>query len=400
MSRAAFPVKQESGFLLCRHKDTTMSISLKTHKMFWGLAANRCAFLGCRRELVMDASQTDDESLVGEACHIVAQSPTGPRGDSPLPPKQRDHYDNLILLCKIHHKLIDDQPNTYTVQRLLQMKAAHEKWVRLTLGPRPRGPALISDLFPHRNPNFTGRESLLAQLRSAFTSGQPAALAQAIHGLGGVGKTQLAVEYAYRHAAEYDLVWWVRAEEPATLAADYAALARPLNLPQKDEPDQRLVVQAVQRWLGQRTGWLLVFDHARGPEQVRSYLPHRATGHVLIISRNPAWRGLASPLTVPVLERPESVAFLLKRTGQTGKAAASKLAKALGDLPLALEQAGAYIDATGGSPLSAYLDLFRHRQRDLSRRGKPSSDYPPTVATTWEIAFQQVRQASPAGADL
>jgi hypothetical protein len=87
--------------------------------------------------------------------------------------------------------------------------------------------------LPHlRNPNFTGRESLLAQLRSALTSGQPAALTQAIHGLGGVGKTQLAVEYAYRHAAEYDLVWWVRAEEPAALAADYAALAQPLDLPQ------------------------------------------------------------------------------------------------------------------------------------------------------------------------
>jgi tetratricopeptide (TPR) repeat protein len=400
MSRAAFPVKQESGFLLCSHKDTTMSISLKTHKMLWSLAASRCAFPGCRRELIMDASQTDDESLVGEACHIVAQSPTGPRADLSLPPEQRDHCDNLILLCKVHHKLIDDQPNTYTVQRLLQMKAAHEKWVRLTLGPRPPSLALISDLFPHRNPNFTGRGDLLTQLRSALTSGQPAALTQAIHGLGGVGKTQLVVEYAYRHAAGYDLVWWVRAEEPAVLTADYAALAGPLNLLQKDKPDQRLVVQAVRRELGQRTGWLLILDHAPGPEEIRPYLPPGATGHVLITSRNPAWRGLASPLTVPVLARPESVAFLLKRTGQTHQAPASKLAKALGHLPLALEQAGAYIDATAGSSLSAYLDLFRHRQRDLVRRGKPSPDYPHTVATTWDIAFQQVRQASPAGADL
>jgi tetratricopeptide (TPR) repeat protein len=381
------------------HKDRTMSISLKTHKMLWSLAAGRCAFPGCRRELFMDASQTDDESLVGEACHIVTQSPTGPRGDPSLTPEQLDHYDNLILLCQVHHKLIDDQPDTYTVQRLLQMKAAHEKWVRVSLGSRPRSLALISDLVPRRNPHFTGRESLLARLRSALTSSQPAALPQAIHGLGGVGKTQLTVEYAYRHAAEYDLVWWVRAEEPAALAADYAALARPLNLPEKDEPDQRLVVQAVRRWLGRHKGWLLVFDHARGPEDLRLYLPPGGAGHILITSRNPHWRGLASPLTVPVLGRPESVAFLLKRTGQTDEAAASRLAQTLGDLPLALEQAGAYIDAIGGS-LSAYLDLFRHRQRDLSRRGKPSPDSSHAVAITWEIAFQQVWQDSPAGADL
>ena len=87
-----------------------MSISLKTHKMLWGLAASRCAFPDCRhRELVMDANQTDDESLVGDACHIVAHSPTGPRADPSLTPEQRDHYDNLILLCKVHHKQVDDQ---------------------------------------------------------------------------------------------------------------------------------------------------------------------------------------------------------------------------------------------------------------------------------------------------
>lgn len=81
----------------------------------------------------MDASETDDESLVGEACHIVAKEPSGPRGDSPLTSEQRDKYTNLILLCNVHHKLVDDQPNTYTVQRLIEMKANHEKWVRESL---------------------------------------------------------------------------------------------------------------------------------------------------------------------------------------------------------------------------------------------------------------------------
>jgi tetratricopeptide (TPR) repeat protein len=266
----------------------------------------------------------------------------------------------------------------------------------------PRFPGALPWVWniPHlRNPNFTGRESLLAELRAALTSGQPAALTQAISGLGGVGKTQLAVEYVYCHAAEYDVVWWVRAEEPTTLAADYASLAGPLDLRQKDEPDQRVVVEAVRRWLGQNAGWLLVFDNARDSTEVRGYLPQAATGHVLITSRNPAWRGVASPLTVQVMEQSESVDFLLKRTGQVDEEAANALAEALGDLPLALEQAGAYVEASGGT-LSGYLRLFRRRHRELLRRGKPSTDYPDTVATTWELSFQQVRQASPAGADL
>jgi hypothetical protein len=108
-----------------------MGISVKTHKMLWGRAANRCAF--CHRELVLDATETDDESIIGEVCHIVANSSSGPRGDSSLPPERRDEYDNLILLCRVDHKRVDDQLNTYTVKRLKEMKATHEEWVRETL---------------------------------------------------------------------------------------------------------------------------------------------------------------------------------------------------------------------------------------------------------------------------
>ena len=109
-----------------------MPISPKTQKTLWGRAANRCAV--CRNELVMDATETDDESLVGEACHIVAQSVDGPRGSSPLNAEQRDKYANLILLCNIHHKQIDDQFNDYPVSKLKELKAQHESWVRTQLG--------------------------------------------------------------------------------------------------------------------------------------------------------------------------------------------------------------------------------------------------------------------------
>jgi tetratricopeptide (TPR) repeat protein len=261
----------------------------------------------------------------------------------------------------------------------------------------PGPPTAIWDVPQARNPNFTGREEMLADLRAALASGQAAALTQAIHGLGGVGKTQLAVEYAHRHRADYSLVWWVRAEEPAALAGDYAALAAALDLPQKDAREQAVIVEAVRRWLEASTGWLLVFDNAGEPADIRDYLPRSAGGHVIITSRNPAWGAVARPLGVQVFERPTSVEFLLKRTRQADQEAAGKLAEALGDLPLALEQAAAYIEATGES-LSGYLRMFRERRAELLKRPSPSSDT--TVATTWEMSFQQVERRSPPAAAL
>jgi hypothetical protein len=104
-------------------------------------------------------------------------------------------------------------------------------------------PARIWNLTHRRNPNFTGREDLLRLLHEALASGKPAALTQAMHGLGGVGKTQTAIEYAYRHQSEYNLVWWIRSEEPATLASDYAALAEPLQLPERGAQDQTSITK-------------------------------------------------------------------------------------------------------------------------------------------------------------
>lgn len=128
-----------------------MGITLKTRKMLWGRAANRCAFVDCRKELVIDASQSDDESLIGEECHIVARSPDGPRGQSPLTLEQRDKYANLVLLCAVHHKVIDDQPGQYTVDHLKQIKGTHENWVRETLAgfdpAKQRDDEFLADLI-------------------------------------------------------------------------------------------------------------------------------------------------------------------------------------------------------------------------------------------------------------
>jgi tetratricopeptide (TPR) repeat protein len=265
-------------------------------------------------------------------------------------------------------------------------------------------PALPIFEVPHRkNPHFTGREDLLDSLHLALVSGKPAALTQAIAGLGGVGKTQLAVEYAHRHRGEYDLVWWVRCEEPAQFAADYAALAGPLQLPEKDAREQATAVIAVHRWLEANDGWLLIFDNVPGPAALHGpdsdcdYLPHGAKGHVIITSRHRAWKGLAEALTVVKWPRDDSVAFLAERTGLDDPNGADALADALGDLPLALEHAAAFIDETGCS-FHDYVVMFRE-QSDKVLTWKPvaGTDYPLSVAATWELSFNKL---SPEAADL
>lgn len=259
-----------------------------------------------------------------------------------------------------------------------------------------------------RNPHFIGRDGLIAEIEKALAAGEVAALTQpqAITGLGGVGKTQLAVEYAYRHAPDYDIVWWVKSEEPVTMATDFAALGSELTPPVEMATDLDRNVAAVKRRLErmapQEARWLVIFDNATDAASIGKLLPQNSSGHILITSRDRNWRGVAHPLAVAPLAREDSINFLTERIGRTAPSdrdGANQLAEELGDLPLALEQAGAYIDATS-KPIADYLRLFRGKQREMIARGQPSTGYEATIATTWEISFQSLRNQSPAAADL
>jgi hypothetical protein len=273
-----------------------------------------------------------------------------------------------------------------------------EQQLGTTAQPGTSPSARIFQVPHRRNPNFTGREEMLTALRTALTSGQPAALTQAIYGLGGIGKTQLAIEYAYRHRADYPVVWWIRSEEPTALAADYAGLVERLNLPEQRETEQAVVVEAVRRWLDEHTDWLLIFDNATEPAAVEPYLPYSSTGHILLTSRYPVWSELATAVRVAVLPNDEAVALLLKRTGQTNRTAAEQIVALLGALPLALAQAGSYIVETSCS-LADYVKLFQVHHRELLAEGRPMQ-YPETVTTTWSLALTQVRQQTPVAADV
>ncbi len=241
---------------------------------------------------------------------------------------------------------------------------------------------------------FTGRQEELTKLRQALLQhGRVATF-----GLGGVGKTQLAVQYIQRNRADYhNGTFWLRGDRASTLTGDLASLAWRLNLPERELIYQELIIEAVVSWLSNHQHWLLVIDNLDEPafEAVNRLLPPGLRGHILVTTRVPIWavRLELGPLPIDVATR-----FLLARTGQSDVISAEALCDRLGCLPLALEQASAYLDETG-EQLAGYLRLLAQASSELLQEGTPE-DHPEPVARTWQVAFQRVEQRSPAAADL
>lgn len=319
------------------------------------------------------------ETEIGE--YQAANDPTRPLASLP----QHEVEEELVAICQ----------KIKTAMTTVKDSSPSERDGGVT--GRTGAPPQICNLPFQRNLNFTGRASLLNQLHEAVGSGLNTALT-AISGLAGVGKTQLAVEYAYHHGNEYKLIWWLRSDDSVTLAADYASLASKLNLPERNEAEQHRIVDAVKTWLETNSNWLLIFDNASDRSLVGKYLPQGRSGHVLITSRNPVWGNLALPLTIPLWSESEAVSFLLARTGSKDEKAATELADLLGYLPLALEQAGAYVEETGRT-LSYYLDLFRTNQSLLLGRASQATEHS-SVAATWKLSLAEIKPMSPAAADL
>ena len=253
---------------------------------------------------------------------------------------------------------------------------------------------------PPRNPVFTGRRPLLEQLETRLrTQNVAAVLPQALHGEGGVGKSQIAIEYAYRHRNEYDVIWWVPSERPAQILASLIELGDRLDLDVGNE-----VISAVPKVRDAlRAGtpygnWLLVFDNAENPETVRGYFPEEGTGKVLITSRNQEWSVIAESLEVDVFTRAESVRLLQRRNPSLPKPDADRLAGALGDLPLAIEHASAWLHTTEMA-VGDYLDLIREKQVQLSDLGlAPGYEIP--VAAAANVALDRLAVENPAALQL
>jgi tetratricopeptide (TPR) repeat protein len=337
-----------------------------------------------------------------------AKDPTGELGLL-VPVRVQECAPPGLLASRVYIDLVDTDEEE--AQRRL-LAGVDQSGARPTLAPFPgttargakrfpgQGPA-ISNL-PARNRNFSGRDKLLKELSTGLQAESRAALVPtgALHGLGGVGKTELALEFAYRFASDYDIAWWVPAELPTSATAALALLAGRLGV--KEVADQGEMVAGLFDRLRQRDRWLLVYDNAERPDGLVGLLPPGGGGQVLLTSRWLAWGRQATPLRVNVLARHESVAFLGKRASADDLPALDELAELLGDLPLALEEAAAYLEETGLG-LDEYLELVRERARELFGLDQPTDDEhgdQQRVATVWSVSLDRVRAEAPAAEAL
>ncbi|MBD1852490.1 tetratricopeptide repeat protein [Leptolyngbya sp. FACHB-711] len=253
------------------------------------------------------------------------------------------------------------------------------------------------------NPYFTGRDALLMQLHEALQQRR----ATALSGLGGIGKTQMAVEYAYHYFGKpYQWVFWVRADTELELSTDFGNLARALALPQQEAQETEKKIEAVKRWFANHKDWLLIFDNADRPELLQKFRPQNPQGCILVTSRAPVLDavGIAEVKQVLKLSRQESIALLMKRTGQeqgtdAERTAAAQLAAEFDDLPLALEQAGAFIRERQ-IRIQDYWTSYQQQRFKLLEQHPAGVNYPASVTTTWAINFQAIQETAPAAADV
>jgi len=266
---------------------------------------------------------------------------------------------------------------------------------------RPKYPGQTKVNFPgrqpihniphHRNIYFTGRDGILDDIHKRFTGNGYVSLTQTISGLGGVGKTQVALEYAYRYAFHYDIIWWINAETQQTMLEDIIQFVNRMQ-PGRASSDHDDIMAAFNVWLDENKNWLLIYDNADDMKQVSKSIPKINNGHILITTRNK--HGLIGDgINIDLFEENETVDFLYKRTRQGEQEAAVQLSKRLGYLPLALEQAAAYISENGIN-YSDYLDLLDGYGLELLGEKEYITSYSAAVTTTWNISIDKIESES------
>ncbi|HJT57797.1 MAG TPA: FxSxx-COOH system tetratricopeptide repeat protein [Ktedonobacteraceae bacterium] len=281
----------------------------------------------------------------------------------------------------------------------------------------PSGEVEVSPIYnrPYaRNPFFTGRDAVLERIHTNLIAGggTTSRRVQAICGLGGIGKTQIALEYSYRYEKDYLYIFWINASTPNTIIASLAETITLLELPQKEEQDQQALATIVKRELRHLSNWLLILDNVDELDRVSNLFPTEGKGHILFTTQLQVTTRIAEPISVERMDKDEATQLLLRRSRKLAlndsleqakdddRRYAEEVVKEMDRLPLALDQAGAFIEETECS-LAYYLDRYRTSEMTfLQRRGGYRGDHSETVIATWSLSFEQVKQQSAAAGDL
>lgn len=275
-------------------------------------------------------------------------------------------------------------------------------------------PTSLNHLPFQRNSLFTDRQEIIEHLERAFW-GNPASIFSqpvALCGLGGIGKTQIALEYAHLHQRQYRQVFWAVATTRASLVSSFVALAKLLELPERNQDNQDEIVLAVKDWLQMNSEWLLILDDVANIKVARDFMPASGRGHILLTTQVQPLGTIAQSIPVGTLNTRTAATFLLRRihaitedrdfdtASDETRSQAKEIARQMDGLPLALDQAGAYIEEMHWD-LSAYKEYYAQHLIELLGKRQDSSFYhTDSVITTWAISFKSLAKAHPTASQL
>ncbi|KJY31759.1 FxSxx-COOH system tetratricopeptide repeat protein, partial [Streptomyces sp. NRRL S-495] len=395
------PAVPEELLLFCLDADRTWADWIGAVLTRAGFRVTTEAEAGTRTVAVLSGASQNSRRL-GELWESVAESdPAGDRGLL-LPVR----VDDIRLGPPISHRNPVDlvgREEQEAEQVLLAALGLRDAPAAEPGDGAPRFPGRRPAVWevPPRNQHFTGRSTVLDRLRDRFGGGAgttPTGV-QVLLGLGGIGKTQIATEYAHRFAADYDLVWWIDAEQAELITVALAELAARLGLQVGDSLSAAMEAALDTLGRGEPTSrWLLVFDNVDEADGIVRYLPG-GPGHVLLTSRHSGWSRRAEALEVDVFGRAESVEHLARRLPDISPEEAGQVAEAVGDLPLAVEVASAWLAETD-TTVAAYLAQLRAESARVLSMATAPTDYPTPAGATWNISIARLREQSPAAVRL